>query len=98
MADTENEVAVKALIRTKYLAATLLLESEKRQHGKILRDLENNYMKGEKNYPKYVLAAFNYLTNYQGERRNVGFCSEDLHFTNMSRKKITEADGNHPPL
>ena len=63
---TNNEVAAKSLMQNNYLAVTILLAVEKQQHGKILRDLENNYIKGENHYPTDVSATFNYLTNDQG--------------------------------
>ena len=49
-------------------------------------------MKGEKHYPKDVSAAFKYLSNYQGNRRNVKFKSEELYFKNTESKKTTEVN------
>ena len=54
-------------------------------------------MKGEKHYPKDILATFNYITNYQGDRTNVEFCSEEMYFMNVASKNSTEADVNQPP-
>ena len=85
--DTKNKAAVKAIMRTKYLAAAILLAADEQRHRNILRDLEHDYMKGEKRYQKDVSAESNYLTNYQGDRIIVEFISEDLHFTNVMSKK-----------
>ena len=68
------EVSFKALLRTKYLAASLLLVADEQQHGNILCDLDNIYMKGKHHYPKDVMAEFNYLTNYQRDRKKLEFC------------------------
>ena len=96
VADPKYEVEVKALICTKYLAVSLILTSEYPRHVKILYGLENDYLKGEKNYPKDVSASFNYLTNYQGDRRNVELRSEDLHFANAARKNAhRQTEINH---
>ena len=70
MEDPNYEVSVEALMRTKYLAAAILVATYERQNGKILRSLENDYMNGKKHYPKDLSSAFNYLINYQRDRRS----------------------------
>ena len=92
-----DELAVKDLMRTKYLALELLLVKNEKEHRKVFHDLEKNEMRCKTNFPKDVLATFNYLTNYQEDRIIVEFRSEELHFTDMASKKITETDGNQPP-
>ena len=94
MADPNNTVSVKATMWKNYLVAEILLAEDERKHSKILCDLYNDYMKGDKHYPKGVSSLFNYIKNYQGDRRNVEFISEELHFTNVASKKITEAGGD----
>jgi hypothetical protein len=49
----------------QYLAVAFLCGSDCYQHGKLLKNLENNYTQGEDQYPKRVMAAYCLLTNWK---------------------------------
>jgi hypothetical protein len=54
-----------------YLAAAFILGSDQNRCGKLLKDLENDYTRGQDNFPKTVTAAYSRLTNWKQNPRNV---------------------------
>ena len=46
-------------------ATAFLLGSDRACYGKLIEDLENDYLLGSNNYPKMVIAAYNLLTNWK---------------------------------
>eukprot|EP00978_Attheya_sp_CCMP212_P037163 scaffold173586_cov64-Attheya_sp.AAC.1 len=81
-------VAQKAVLGKEgqgmYLAVALLLNSDKNRYGKLIEDLENNYLHGKDNYPKTVTSAYNILTNWKQDVRNIqGPTNDGISFTNV---------------
>jgi hypothetical protein len=54
-----------------YLAAAFILGSDQNRCGQLLKDLENDYTRGQDNFPKTVTAAYSRLTNWKQNPRNV---------------------------
>ena len=46
-----------------------LLGCDRSRYGKLIEDLENDYLQGRNNYPTTVVAAYNLLTNWKQENR-----------------------------
>jgi hypothetical protein len=70
-----------------YLAVAFLLGSNRKRHGKFIESLENDYSQGVINYPKTVTAAYNLLTNWKHDPRNLvrSVCatSDGVSFANV---------------
>ena len=50
-------------------AMAFLLGCDRSRYGKLIEDLENDYLQGRNNYPTTVVAAYNLLTNWKQENR-----------------------------
>ena len=50
-------------------AQAFLLGSDRARNGKLIEDLENDYLQGTNNYPKTVVTAYNLLTDWKQENR-----------------------------
>lgn len=50
-------------------AMRFLLGCDRSRYGKLIEDLENDFLQGRNNYPKTVVAAYNLLTNWKQENR-----------------------------
>jgi hypothetical protein len=50
-------------------AIALLLGCDRSRYGKLIKDLENDFLQGRNNYPTTVVAAYNLLTNWKQENR-----------------------------
>jgi hypothetical protein len=62
---TEAQVAESSNTgKGKYLAIALLRESDRSRYGRMLDDLQNQYLNGYNNYPDSVTAAYHLLTHY----------------------------------
>ena len=71
--------------------AFIMLSSDKARFGRMLENLENDYLQGQNNYPTSITAAYNLLTNWKQDPRNLirtsGPVSDGVSFTNV--------DGDH---
>ena len=56
-----NQARVAA--REKYFAVALILGSDRNRYGKMIEDLENDYIQGNDRYPKTINAAYRLLLN-----------------------------------
>lgn len=71
-APTPEELkAAKAVVKQEYLAVAYLSATNYDRYGDLLKDLENDYVKGHNNYPKTVTDAYGLVVNYKptGRRR-----------------------------
>jgi hypothetical protein len=79
-----------------YLATAFVLGSDRGRYGKLLENLENDYLQGRNSYPKTVTAAFNLLTNWKQDPRNlvrsVGVSNDGVSFTNVGGTDDGEDD------
>jgi hypothetical protein len=46
-----------------------LLGSDRARYGKLIEDLENDFLQGHNNYPTTITAGYNLLTNWKQENR-----------------------------
>ncbi len=49
----------KNFAREAYLACAFLLGADRNQYGKLIKEIENNYIQGQDGYPKTVTTAYN---------------------------------------
>jgi Zinc knuckle len=61
------DVVADAEARSKAIA--FLLGCDRARYGKLIEDLENDFLQGRNNYPKTVVAAYNLITNWKQENR-----------------------------
>ena len=58
-----NEARIMS--KKKYLGMAVIPGACRKQCGKLLTELQNDYMKGNNNYPGNVVKAYNLLENYK---------------------------------
>ena len=53
-----QQAIVQKNAKDMYLACAFLCESDRKRYGRLLEELENNYTKGNSNYPTDLVTAF----------------------------------------
>ena len=90
-ATTMQQMEIEKEAQKGYLAVAFMLGSDKARFGRLLENLENDYLQGQNNYPTSITAAYNLLTNWKQDPRNLirtsGPVSNGVLFTNV--------DGEH---
>ena len=73
--------------RDIYLTTAFLLGCDHAQYGKLMENMENDYLQGCSTYPKTLAAAFNLLVNWKQDLRNllcsVGVTKDSVSFTTI---------------
>jgi hypothetical protein len=64
MSDAEK-AAVEKDVQAEYLAVAFLLNVDRTRYLSMLQDLENDFLQGQDNYPKAIMAAYNVFTNWK---------------------------------
>jgi hypothetical protein len=71
----------------RYLAVAFILGSDRPQFGRLIENIENDYLQGQNNYPTTVTAAYNLLTNWKQDPRNlmqaIGPVNDGVLFANV---------------
>lgn len=62
--------------KDQYLAVMFLVNSDKKQYGGLIRDIENEYTRGSDTYPTTLSAAYDYIVNYRADRTHQGEIDE----------------------
>ncbi len=77
----------KSKAREWYLATAFMLGSDRGRYGKLLENLENEFLQGRNSYPRTVTSAFSLLVNYKQDPRNlvlsVGVSNDGVSFANV---------------
>jgi hypothetical protein len=85
--DDDEEEDVKREGKERYLAVAFLLGSDRSRFGRLLENLENNFLQGQNNYPATVTAAYSLLTNWKQDpcnlMRAIGPVNDGVSFTNV---------------
>jgi hypothetical protein len=58
----------KATAKDSYLATCILMNSDRKRFGGLIRDIENEHTRGTNSYPTTLTEAYDYLVNYKGSR------------------------------
>jgi hypothetical protein len=84
----DERAAVKRDAQAEYLAVAFLLNADRTRYASMLHDLENNYLRGQDNYPKMVTAAYNVLTNWKQDPRSMmrGSANDGVSFANVDEE------------
>ena len=97
---TEKQIDVNRLTRQekdelekeaqgRYLAMTFTLNSDRTKYGTLIEDLENSYLHGEDRFPKTMTNAYNLLTNWKQDMRNMlrGPANDGVSFANVDNSE-----------
>ena len=83
--DLNDEDKQKA--RDMYLATAFILGCDRTRYGKLVENMENDYLQGRGAYPKTMATAFNLLVNWKQDPRNlmhsVGVTNDGVSFANI---------------
>ena len=84
---SEEELAeIKAEVFARSTAIAFLLGCDRARYGKLLDDLENDFLQGNNHYPATVVAAYNLVTNWKQENRFFrGPSADGVVFANVDR-------------
>ena len=63
--DEDEKTAVDEKASNMYLSIAFLQQSDRRHYAKLSEDLENDYTKGNDNYPRDVTKAYQLLNDYK---------------------------------
>jgi hypothetical protein len=76
----------KAEIQERYHAMAFLLGADRNRFGKLIEDLENEFLRGHDDFPKTLTSAYHLLTNWKHDPRNtmriMGPTNEGVSFVN----------------
>ena len=60
----------KKAVRDRYLGILLLMNADKVRYGKIIEDMQNDFLCGRDWYPENLTKAYQYLVNFKVDYRN----------------------------
>ena len=69
-ADRQNIEAAQARSKEKFLTYSLIAKADQKRFGALKTELENDFNKGNNNYPTTTNKALRMLVNYKGDRPN----------------------------
>jgi hypothetical protein len=80
---TDEIIDLKKQAQEQYLAVAFLLSADRGRYGRLIEDLENDFLQGQDRYPKTVTAAFGLLTNWkQTTTRSIEMPNDGVSFLN----------------
>ena len=73
--------------KNKYLGMALILGACRKRYSKLMTELQNDYTKGNNNYPRNVVKEYNLLEHYKRNQTPVlqHRRDEELSFANIGR-------------
>jgi hypothetical protein len=74
--------------KNRYLAMTMLTAADVTRYSRLLEDLDNDYTKGNDNYPRTVTKAYNLIINYRQARpeARIYHNAEGVPFANIGEE------------
>ena len=94
---TVEHTTARRAARQRYLATAFLLGADRNRYGKLIEDLENDFIQGEDKYPKTIEAAYRLLLNWKMNVRNImrvinkGHPGSGMAFTNTNEQGTSNA-------
>lgn len=77
----------KRTARDRFLECAFILGSDKTRYGKLIKDLENNFVQGTNNYPSTLQGAYSLLVHWKQDPRNIvrliGGQHDGVNFANV---------------
>ena len=71
----------------RYLAVAFILGADRGRYGKLIENLENDFLQNRNSYPQTVTSAYNLLINWKQDPRNlvrsVGVTNDGVSFANI---------------
>jgi hypothetical protein len=67
----EEKATLPLKSQERYLAMAFMLSADRSRYGRLLEEMENEYLKGTDNWPTTVTGAYHLLTNYHQDPRNM---------------------------
>jgi hypothetical protein len=67
-ASGESKCKVMAKAKNRYLVVAMLSAADFKRYSRLLEDLDNDYTKGNDNFPRMLTDAYNLIINYQQAR------------------------------
>ena len=92
-ASNDDIAELKKTAQEQYLATAFLLSSDRGRYGRLLEDLENDFLQVQDHWPKTLTAAFNLLTNWKHNTiRNADQLSDGVSFLNADEQDEEPTD------
>jgi len=66
----EQRASAREKIQNKTIAYGILVRADRSRYGKLIEEIENDYLKGNNDYPKTPTEAYNLLVNYRSYNHN----------------------------
>jgi hypothetical protein len=91
-------------IQNKKIAYGILVRADRTRYGKLIEEVENDFLKGHDNYPKTPTEAYNLLVNYRNyvtvNKRNVqqGGLDQVAFVTDGKRQKTDGEENKFPHI
>ena len=60
-----QQAIVQENAKYMYLACAFLCQSDRKRYGRLLEELENDYTKGNSNYPTNLVTAYRMISEYK---------------------------------
>jgi hypothetical protein len=78
---------VQTVAKERYLAVACLLGADRTRYGWLIKDLENQYLLGNDNYPNTLDETYGLLISWKQDVRNmirvVGHAGDGVNFANV---------------
>jgi hypothetical protein len=71
LASREQVAEAMKAAQEQYLSVAFLLGSDRNRYGKLMEDLENDYIQRQDRYPKTGTTAYSLLMNWKEDTRNI---------------------------
>ena len=83
-----NKKEVEKEAQGRYLAVAFVLGGDRQRYGRLIENMENDYLQGQNNYPSTITTAYNLLTNWKQDPRNlvrtIGPVNDGVSFANIA--------------
>jgi len=74
----EQQAEAREKIENKTIAYGILVRADRSRYGKLIEEIENDYLKGNNDYPKTPTEAYNLLVNYRNYNQNKRTASQGI--------------------
>jgi hypothetical protein len=89
---------LKAEVLERFTAVAFLVGADRVRYGRLVENMENDFLQGQNNYPETVSAAYHLLTNWKQDPRHglreVGAVGDGVSFHNVNDEDGTTLNNN----
>ena len=89
---------LKAEVLERFTAVAFLVGADRVRYGRLVENMENDFLQGRNNYPETVSAAYHLLTNWKQDPRHglreVGAVGDGVSFHNVNDEDGTTLNNN----